>query len=152
MPSSSNASQANRCRERGAGRDGGEPAVDVMPSAELDGGEWLVSLMRRRVGLERDVSLSANPVPAHAQFSFASAPASGVTNSSGTSDTSVVPFLTQRATLTLLLATMVSLPLHGQTNAPAQTAQSAQQGWQAIQSGDAEPAAVLLQNASAARS
>jgi len=122
-----------------------------MPSAELDGGEWLVSLMRRRVGLERDVSLSANPVPAHAQFSFASAPASGVTNSSGTSDTSVVPFLTQRATLTLLLATMVSLPLHGQTNAPAQTAQAAQQGWQAIQSGDAERAVLLFQQALAAR-
>jgi len=62
-----------------------------------------------------------------------------------------VPFLTQRATLTLLLATMVSLPLHGQTNAPAQTAQAAQQGWQAIQSGDAERAVLLFQQALAAR-
>ena len=94
---------------------------------------------------------SANPVPGHARFSFATAPAARVTNSSGTSDTSVVPFVTQRATLTLLLVTMVSLPLHGQTNATAQTAQAAQQGWQAIQSGDAERAVLLFQQALASR-
>jgi len=41
-----------------------------MPSAELDGGEWFVALMQRRVGLDRDVSLSANPVPGRVQPFF----------------------------------------------------------------------------------
>jgi len=56
-------SHANQCRERLAELEAEESAVDLTPSPELDGGEWFVVLMRRRVGLERDASLSANPVP-----------------------------------------------------------------------------------------
>ena len=53
-----------------------------------------------------------------------------------------------RATLPLLLALMVSLPLDAQSNA---TGQAGQQAWQAIQAGEAERAASLFQQALASR-
>jgi tetratricopeptide (TPR) repeat protein len=60
----------------------------------------------------------------------------------------VVPFVIPRATLSVLLVTIVAMPLHGQTNA---TPQAVQQGWQAIQAGDAERAASVFQQALASR-
>ena len=54
----------------------------------------------------------------------------------------------KRATLFLLLALMVSLPLQAQSNTAAQ---AGQQGWQAIQAGEAERAVSLFQQALASR-
>jgi len=49
-----------------------------------------------------------------------------------------------RATLALLLVLAVSAPLRAQSNAASQ---AAQQGWQALQAGDAERAAALFHHA-----
>jgi tetratricopeptide (TPR) repeat protein len=59
-----------------------------------------------------------------------------------------VPPLITRATLLLLLALCVSLPLRAQSNAAGQAAQP---GWQALQAGDAERADALFRQSLAAR-